>query len=872
MRFSLPYSTKAALLLSLSLAGQPTLARVIINVPDDELPAVVKPSYTLNLYDLGLLEQDLTVQAYGELNIYDGSSRYNVIAVPHSTISLYGGGLRMIEPFEDYFGKLDHVTVNVSGGRLNSYRLKIGSGSALNVSSGHLDAFAAYENCVVNISGGTLDWFNAYDGSIINISGGYIGSGDEIASGSVVNITGGSLGYCGTYEGSILNLIGGEVRENARIGGQFNLQGGELGIAANIEKNSNAIFSSGRFGHEFKTYSGADLTLIGNSFMLDGVPVSGLNTTGNTIGLNIPVGSILTGSLSDGSVFIVGSSAGDQIADGTLTLQAAPIPATQTHYNVPAETAPLGLLPGQSLTLAEGGSIVNFFAAIDANVNITGGVAGKGMEFLNSQLTITGGDVGWFDALLGTHVDIRGGNTSYVRCTPGSTASISGGVIAKITAEADSQITVTGGDIYSRFALEVHDAGAIDFYGGSFSRLYTKAGASLTFHGGQFMDNGVLIEGLNQNGDAVTYNPGPDSHLTGILADGTVIQIRGNQLIETDTITLSYAATPPSTQQVFHVPVETAPRGLTAGQKVYVSQGGSLSHNFVAIDAAIEVHGGKINDGLQLIRSDLTVTDGTLGAITAQYDSHVTIDNGTFTTLRLDDNSSAVISGGTFEYLEHYSQGGLHLSGNTQAEWLTLGANTVTTISGGSYANEVIVGWQSTLVIDGGNIDAHVGISKDSTVIMNDGVFTGTIHPWSGPFDIRINGGDVGGTFILQHGTTLTIAGGQFHGTIDASYVGDIPSETAFINLIGQSFAINGISLTDDMLPSDTLLVTDRDVTLEGILADGSFISLELSTDYISDNNIPARLDLTITLVPEPATLFLLFTGTLSLLQRRRSS
>ncbi len=829
------------LLFTLAQVIQPTCAQTVINVPDDDLPEVVKPGQTLNLYDLGLLEQDLTVQAYGNLNIYDGSTSHDIIAVPQSTISLYGGTLREIEPFDDNSDGLDHVTVNVYGGDSYSMQVKIGSGS------------------VLNVSGGMLNSFDAYEGSIINISGGYAGDFGWLKSGSTVNITGGALGpMFDIDEGSTINLFDGELQHSSYIYGQLNMQGGELGVYSGIGSNGSAIMSGGRFGDHFKTTPDASLTLIGNSFMLDGVPVAGLDTIGNTVDLNIPEGSTLTGSLSDGSVFIISPTMEDKIADGTLTLQAGTIP-TQTHYNVPSDPAPFGLLPGQSLTLAEGGSIVNCFAAVDATMNITGGVAGSYMEWLNSQVTISGGEVRSFTAMQGTHVDIQGGNVTRATYQPGTSATISGGAVGSMIVEADSQITVTGGAASYNGSLKVLAGGEVEFFGGSFGGLRPEVGASITLHGGQFMVDGVPIEGLDSIGDSITYTPTADTYLTGILADGTVILIDGSMGTDSAPLTLTRAAIPQVTQQVFNVPTDPAPRGLTAGQKAYIYEGGTLGYNFVAIDADIEVHGGKVNDNLRLIRTDLTVTDGSLGVIYAGYDSHLTITGGQIQELNLYDDTSADISGGTFEWISHRSPGVLQLSGDVTVSRLFSSKSSQTYINGGSYINNIRVAPEGTLVIDGGTIDADIALSDFSKVILNGGTVNGSIYHYYYPYEVQITGGIMNGYISLIEGAKLTISGGEFNGIIHISGGGEYDDLPRIVNLIGTSFTLDGIDLTADMLPGETLLLTDRNAILEGFLADGSPITLDMTipTQWsYEDNYLPEEyVNITITLVPEPATL-----------------
>ena len=59
----------------------------------------------------------------------------------------------------------------------------------------------------------------------------------------------------------------------------------------------------------------------------------------------------------------------------------------------------------------------------------------------------------------------------------------------------------------------------------------------------------------------------------------------------------------------------------------------------------------------------------------------------------------------------------------------------------------------------------------------------------------------------------------------------------------------------DTLTPSEGFTITDRDVILSGLLADGSEFSFSLNSSVVpGEDFFDAAANLTVTLVPEPAT------------------
>ncbi len=817
MRHLLQYPTKAALpiilLTACSAVAQitPLVPPVppVINVPGDPVPGQVLADQTLNLYDGGEVDTFLTLNSNSTLNIYGGSISGDLVAEPLSTI-------------------------NISGGLID----------------------------------GLYGWFQS-TGAVINISGGEVNAASLTEnSGNTINITGGTLG--GTYlaPGNTINLSQGSIETILSVDGTFNMTGGVIDGSLRLDDDGTAIISGGRFGWQVRTDTGSSLTLTGGDFRLDGAPIAGLDSIGNTVDFDIPEGSTLSGTLSDGTVFIITpprennsytGGGGDSVADGTLTLQASSVPSTPTHFNVPTDAAPNGLRAGQTLTLTDGGSIPKYFAAVDATISITGGTIEGGFELSNTSMTITGGDVGDFEAHNGSIIQIQGGKVNFGQYTAGSSAIISGGAVQGLAALDDTQITITGGAITDH-ALAALSGSKVDFFGGSFHQLHIEDGADFNLHGGQFMLDGVPIEGLDSPGSFVDFTPSPGSILTGTLTDGTVIAVRGySDPSANGSISLISTAIPQSTQQVFYIPTQPAPRGLNAGQSLYLSDGGSLDYNFVAIDASIDIDGGTVNDGLRLINTDLLIRGGEVGEVFAHRNSQVSINGGHVAGLYLQDNSTGHITGGTFVDVNAGGDATLLIDGDTTIETLYVDSSNTVHLTDGAITERVHLVDNSTLHMHGGSISADIdSFSLSSQLIISGGSFDSGLNGFLYHGDILIRGGDIGGSFTLLYGNDMTISGGS----LLPDLVLELEDEYATLNFIGQSFMLNGVSVSDDMLPGDTLIISDNNAALQGILADGSPF-------HFGNLSFKAVGQLSITLVPEPATLSLFTLALLFNLKRR---
>lgn len=112
---------------------------------------------------------------------------------------------------------------------------------------------------------------------------------------------------------------------------------------------------------------------------------------------------------------------------------------------------------------------------------------------------------------------------------------------------------------------------------------------------------------------------------------------------------------------------------------------------------------------------------------------------------------------------------------------------------------------------------------------------------------VRVFGGAVGELFGLNNGSELIISGGTFGDGFTAL-------SGSSLDIFGTEFFLDGEELDSSQLRG--FIVTDRDITLSGVLLDGESFSFDLNSIDLPSNRDFFALDsiLTITAVPEPSS------------------
>lgn len=710
--------------------------------------------------------------------------------------------------------------------------------STVNINNG--GTFGLIQSMVNDVTmnvyaGGTARGLGVGNAGSVNVLGGDVSLGRVMAGGATVFMSSGRLGA---------------DHSAGLTGGTVTVTGGTLGYSFVVNSGGTLSMSGGKIGESFGTSAGASVTLTGDEFQFNGVAISDFSG-------GWPQNSVFTGTLADGSVFIMGDQAFDRITPSALTLVSTPLPpADTTPQVVSSGLVSSGLRSGQSLTLVDGGALGDNFAAVGATLDIQGGSVGENLETAYSTVNISGGHIGDRTEFVG----------DYVSFFDGSVVNITGGLFSdQLHALSGSTVDISGGAFEDGFRI--------------------RRGSSVTLYGDDFQLNGVpvsdLSAGLPQG-----------SVFTGTLADGTVFigsdkglssGTGGNVKIESGTTSLVATPPPPADTTPQLVSNGMGPKGLRPGQSLTLSGTGTLGDNFAAVGATLHIEGGTVGDLARIAYSQVEISGGRVEGSMSVYDGGTVNVTDTEHIQRLEAwaGSEVAVDGGNIEVLTAFQGGALQINGGV-FEIVSISYGSSAVIDGGSFGvgtfSRVSV-TESEMTIAGGSFGRSVSV-RDGTLHVFSGVIGDDLTINSDSL-VNIHGGIIGDDFGLTRGSTANITGGQigasfgvgsdslvniYGGTFGPGFGAGSGSE---VNLYVLELLLAGTPI--DLLEGVPLTITDRDgVLLSAILADGSAFDLTLNQSSLSGQDyIDTDATLTVTLVPEPAGLALLMGGCGLVLGRR---
>ena len=352
---------------------------------------------------------------------------------------------------------------------------------------------------------------------------------------------------------------------------------------------------------------------------------------------------------------------------------------------------------------------------------------------------------------------------------------------------------------------------------------------------------------------------------------------------------------------VFNFPTDTVPDGnfgsattltqinLTANG---VIAGNDRDYNFVEVN----IDGGETAGFRpEFFNSEVNLISGTLGSGTVDIEASSTLNmSGGVLTDNWDVFGIAnvtggsvgggdVESGGIFNFsggtattnFDVLSGGTLNLSGSASiGSSADFELGSVLNISGGTIGNNLDIGGIGN--ISGGSIGLLARALSGSVVNFTGGSVAGGFDAAEGS-EVNISGGDLGNSFDAQDGSVVNISGGTFGsvfnpeagsevnisgGTFGDFFTNegstDISGGTlgnsfrnlseSVLNLTGTEFLLDGV-LLDSLVAGEAFTINDRDVTLSGLLADGTPFEFDLNaTNIFIEDFFSPESTLTVTL------------------------
>ena len=489
--------------------------------------------------------------------------------------------------------------------------------------------------------------------------------------------------------------------------------------------------------------------------------------------------------------------------------------------------SPLEIYAGSTLNFSGGSSNYYFYPHDGSLINIGGGVVSYVYAYSGSVTNVSAGSIDHqAEFLSGSVVNVTGGfvGNSYddsLTVWGGATANISGGGVGRGLNLYGGVVNVTGGQIYD--GVDVTVAGSLNLFGDDF-RI-----------------DGVPVSGLDSIGSSVLPNFSSQATLSGVYSDGTPFAfIMPYNMIAAGRLALHRTAVPAPTPATFNLPGDPLPTGLREGQRVVVGSGATLPAHFVAgRGSQVEIQpGGSFGEGFKaagavidvygsLAEQTLFATGGSIlnlhdgdapdngTAYLEIYDSSIlNVSGGDWSavTSRLMPGSTARFSGGTMNYAYAERDVDFAMSGG-KVRHVTLADSSVPAVLSGGEIEHLELPYRGDIRLAGTTVGTISWGNQDGNLTHSAGVVR-NYFPVAKGATARLEGGAIGGPFLLDPTGKLEIAGGEFR--VDGQLVAGLDAPGASLE----------ISVPDGAL-------------LSGTLADGTpfaFSSLDQHFDFSGDD------------------------------------
>ncbi len=415
--------------------------------------------------------------------------------------------------------------------------------------------------------------------------------------------------------------------------------------------------------------------------------------------------------------------------------------------------------------------------------------------------------------------NIFGGTVGYgFGAMSGSEVNISGGIIGRprtgITAFGGSVMNISGGNIVSSISAFPNSVVNVD--GGVFhSRFNVRSNGNLKVRGGaifgllkfgdvELIGGEFLLNGIPYQDPSITF--GGNDVFSGTLMDGSTFIFNQSRSGYIHDVTLVSSALPALDLApiVIETPNPDRPSGLRAGQSLTLRDGGLLNANFAVVSAELNIEGGDLGDGAESTNSVVNISGGTIGS---SFDA--------------------------------YSGSEVNISGGSVGSAFRAQHGSVVNVSGGSVGESFFASSGSVVNISGGTVGETPGdfITAESGSVLN------------------ISGGTLQSAIQARSGSVVNISGGILN-----SYFYGLPGGQD-INIFGREFFLDGQPVTGTTI-NEARTITEREIVLSGLLADGSPFSFNLDPfvpSGVDSFPIDATINVTVVPVPEPKSLTIIW-------------
>jgi len=341
------------------------------------------------------------------------------------------------------------------------------------------------------------------------------------------------------------------------------------------------------------------------------------------------------------------------------------------------------------------------------------------------------------------------------------------------------------------------------------------------------------------------------------------------RLLLTTILTAATLLAPASVDGAFTTIINSPPDAIAPGSTY-------------GVDTQINLHLGTIATPFDIIslgafdepaeNVELNVVGGYAWSVQAWKGSQLNVSAGVVNGANLL-GGRGVMSGGQAHTWNLFAKSRLEMSGGVVSQIFTGGSDTAPDpdsaefiMSGGAVG---LLDATGNVVVQGGSIDDMVFrgagfVELTGGSIGNDfevgsvaiGVYpddpTGETVVGSGG-RVTVRGGSIGERMVLYKGRTLDYSGGVIGDALQAR-------AGSLVNIRGSQFFLDGVEL--NLTAGEELILTQRNVTLTGLLADGSSFEFDLHSQVGQGDYFSPEATLAVMLVPEPhdaATLAILF-------------